>query len=250
MKAPSSRRLQSLRQTNTIGLSKCRMAKYHSYDHPSSPPYSPTAQLILSAALKHVPISGFSTHSLRAGAQDAGYLSTSTNLFPQGAFDLVAYYLVTRRLALQDLVNDTENGYAKEWTEKKTGVGARVRRLLLDRLRMNAESGVTLKWPEVWSRYDYVAVANSTRHLVSCLCHRIFLNHSLSSPSYPTKSGSSLATRAWTHHGTRSVAAWPESTLPPSCSKHKTVAKDTKTRNNLLTHDSRISKILAIASGQ
>src|ERR1700759_5353506 len=73
------------------------VSRYHSYDHPSTPPYSSTARTILSAALQHVPITGFSTESLRLGAKDVGYLSTSTNLFPQGAFDLVAFYLVTRR---------------------------------------------------------------------------------------------------------------------------------------------------------
>jgi ubiquinone biosynthesis protein COQ9 len=128
---------------------KAQCSRFHSYDHPSAPPYTATAQSILQAALQHVPISGFSTTSLRKGAQDVGYLSTSTNLFPQGAFDLVSYYLATRRLALQDLVHDAENGYTKTWVEAKTGVGSRVRTLLLERLNMNVEAGVVPKWPEV-----------------------------------------------------------------------------------------------------
>jgi ubiquinone biosynthesis protein COQ9 len=123
-------------------------AKYHSYDHPSAPPYSPTAHSILSASLSHVPVYGFTQESLRRGAKDAGYMAISTNLFPQGAFDLITFYLMTRRLALKDAVNG-EEGYAKVWRENEVGIESRVRSLLLERLRMNDEFGVIEKWPEV-----------------------------------------------------------------------------------------------------
>jgi ubiquinone biosynthesis protein COQ9 len=75
-------------------------------------------------------------------------MSISTNLFPRGVFDLIAYYLMTKRLALQNSVNG-ENGYAKTWAENKIGVGSRVRTLLLERLNMNAKAGIVKKWPEV-----------------------------------------------------------------------------------------------------
>jgi ubiquinone biosynthesis protein COQ9 len=126
------------------------VAKYHSYDHPSAPPYSPTAHSILSASLSHVPVYGFTQESLHRGAKDAGYMAISTNLFPQGAFDLIVFYLMTRRLALKDAVNGDE-GYGKVWRENEVGIGARVRSLLLERLRMNDEFGVVEKWPEVRS---------------------------------------------------------------------------------------------------
>jgi len=124
------------------------LRSYHSYDHPSAPPYSSTAQSILSASVSHIPEHGFSQRTLQLGAKDAGFMSVSTNLFPRGVFDLVAFYLMTKRLALQDSVNG-ENGFAKSWAEQKTGIGLRVRTLLLERLKMNEKSGVVKKWPEV-----------------------------------------------------------------------------------------------------
>lgn len=125
-----------------------RLAAYHSYNHPSPSPFSPAAESILTRALKHVPAHGFTQQSLHLGAQDAGYMSVSTNLFPRGAFDLIIFYLMTRRLALHDLVAG-QKGLAEVWTESKTGVGLKVRTLLLHRLRMNQEAGVVSKWSEV-----------------------------------------------------------------------------------------------------
>jgi ubiquinone biosynthesis protein COQ9 len=138
--------IQPTRQWQSFG-------QFHSYDHPSAPPYSPTAHAILSASLSHVPVHGFTQESLRRGASDAGYMAISTNLFPQGAFDLVVFYLMNRRLALKDVVNG-ENGYAKVWRENEVGVEARVRSLLLERLRMNDEFGVVEKWTEVRTSFD------------------------------------------------------------------------------------------------
>ncbi|KAJ9648913.1 Ubiquinone biosynthesis protein coq9, mitochondrial [Coniosporium apollinis] len=109
---------------------------YHSYETPQPSPYPPTESAILSSALSHVPNHGFTTTSLRLGARDAGYLDASTNLFPRGAFDLVQYHLVTRRLALKDAVQFPE----------KLGVGAKVRCLALERLRANRE--VIHRWQE------------------------------------------------------------------------------------------------------
>jgi ubiquinone biosynthesis protein COQ9 len=129
---------------SAFGIKSC----YHSYDHPSPPPYSGTANAILSAAISHIPSHGFGQTALQLGAKDAGYLPISTNLFPRGPFELVLFYLVSRRLALKDLVNG-EEGLAKVWAEKKFGPGRKVRDLLLERLRMNAKAGVVNKLPEV-----------------------------------------------------------------------------------------------------
>ena len=75
---------------------------YHSHQQASSTPFSPAESAILSSALKRVPTHGFTTESLTLGAQDVGYLSISTNLFPKGAFSLVSYHLVTQRHTLSD----------------------------------------------------------------------------------------------------------------------------------------------------
>jgi ubiquinone biosynthesis protein COQ9 len=128
--------------------SQIQRFRYHSYQHPSPLPYSDVSGSILAAAISHVPEHGFTQDALRLGAKDNGYLQISTNLFPQGVFDLIIYYLASKRLALHDVVNG-ENGYAKSWEEGKPGVGSRVRTLMFDRLRMNGEAGITKRWPEV-----------------------------------------------------------------------------------------------------
>ena len=73
------------------------------------------------------------------GAKDAGYLDISTNLFPKGPFELVKYHLITQRLALKDRV---------QFVDDKIGVGRKVRSLILERLRANADAGVIGKWQE------------------------------------------------------------------------------------------------------
>ncbi|CAO1602823.1 MAG: hypothetical protein LQ349_005961 [Xanthoria aureola] len=73
---------------------------YHSYEHDSSPSYNPEEDVILAAAIKHVPAHGFTSTALSSGIRDAGYPDVSANLFPEGVFSLVKYHLVTERLAL------------------------------------------------------------------------------------------------------------------------------------------------------
>jgi len=118
---------------------------YHSYDHPSPPPFPPTESAILSASLAHVPEHGFTTAALKLGARDAGYLDVSTNLLPRGVFDLVNYHLVTQRLALKERVQfPTADG---EQGNKRMGVGSKVRTLTLARLHANAP--ILHRWQEV-----------------------------------------------------------------------------------------------------
>lgn len=111
---------------------------YHSYEHEAPPPFSPAEDSILSAALAHVPNHGFTALALTHGAQDAGYLDVSTNLFPRGPFDLINYHLVTQRLALKDRVQFPDPG---------VGVGERIRSLTLQRLKANKD--VIRRWQEV-----------------------------------------------------------------------------------------------------
>lgn len=117
---------------------------YHSYDYAQPPPFPPVETKILSSAYAHVPNHGFTIEALKLGAQDAGYLDASTNLFPRGAFDLINYHLVTQRLALKDSVQ-----FPDEKDGKKIGVGSKVRALTLARLRANEP--VLRHWQEVCS---------------------------------------------------------------------------------------------------
>ncbi|EME41973.1 hypothetical protein DOTSEDRAFT_45555 [Dothistroma septosporum NZE10] len=113
-------------------------ASYHSYEQIEPPPYRETESAILSSALRHVPTHGFTQESLTLGAKDNGYLDISTNLFPNGAFDLVLYHLVSQRLGLKDRIHFPEG----------VGVGRKVRSLILERLRGNVDAGVMGKWQE------------------------------------------------------------------------------------------------------
>ncbi|KAK3061395.1 hypothetical protein LTS18_006351 [Coniosporium uncinatum] len=141
-----------------------RLRSYHSHEHPAQPPYPPAQTSILSAALTHVPTHGFTSTSLTLGARSAGYVDVSTQLFPRGAFELVAYHLVTRRLALKESVSSldpaqTDLGqqhhqhhqqqqqyHPQPQRPRQPGVGARVRDLTMARLRHNAP--VIHKLPE------------------------------------------------------------------------------------------------------
>ncbi|KAF1810814.1 ubiquinone biosynthesis protein COQ9 [Eremomyces bilateralis CBS 781.70] len=103
---------------------------YHDPTAPSPAPYPPTETAILTASLLRVPTSGFTPTTLTLGARDAGFLDVSTNLLPNGVFDLVLFHLATRRLALRSEVQFVEG-------EGELGVGERVRGLLWARLRGN-----------------------------------------------------------------------------------------------------------------
>ncbi|KAI9728273.1 MAG: Ubiquinone biosynthesis protein coq9, mitochondrial [Cirrosporium novae-zelandiae] len=111
---------------------------YYSHEHPSPEPFPPIESSILSASLVHVPAHGFSETALQLGARDAGYLPASLQLFPRGAFDLINYYLIIQRLALKDHV---------QFPDETTGVAARVRTLMLERLRANKD--IIHQWQDV-----------------------------------------------------------------------------------------------------
>lgn len=131
--------LQSLLRT-PANLRPLLYRSYYSYEHVLPPPYPPAETAILSSALQHVRSNGFTQQALILGAKDAGYLDVSANLFRKGAFELVLYHLVTQRLALKDRV---------QFVDEKLGVGRKVRSLVMERLRANAEAGVVGRWQEV-----------------------------------------------------------------------------------------------------
>lgn len=107
---------------------------YHSDHHPSKPPqeneYSNSQLTILSAALSHVPRHGFSRDALILGARDSGFLDVSVQLLPRGEFDLVLFWLASRRGLLRNV--------AEKLREKEgLSVEEKVRCLVMERLRMN-----------------------------------------------------------------------------------------------------------------
>lgn len=114
---------------------------YYSYETPLPPPYPPTETSILSSALTHVPVSGWTQLSLRNGAKDAGYLDVTTNLFPKAEFELVLYHLRTQRLGLKDRVLFPE--------EAAIGQTRKVKSLVMERIRGNVEVDVQGRWQEV-----------------------------------------------------------------------------------------------------
>ncbi|KAJ5179274.1 hypothetical protein N7492_002484 [Penicillium capsulatum] len=118
---------------------------YHSDLHPRLPDheYTNSQTAILAAALRHVPVHGFTPASLTLGARDAGFLDVSVQLLPRGEFDLILFWLASRRGLLRGKVEEgallqriaAERGReAHELTvEEKTKI------LILERLRMNGE---------------------------------------------------------------------------------------------------------------
>lgn len=73
----------------------------------------------------------------------------SVNLLPRGVFELVMFWLVSRRLGLKEALDGSDGGLKRQWEEQKVGVGGRVRSLVLERLRMNERAGVMARWQEV-----------------------------------------------------------------------------------------------------
>jgi ubiquinone biosynthesis protein COQ9 len=152
----SSRAVRPIARTAlraTTSTSTCITPRpYHSDSYPNPPTYAPAESQILSAALSRVPAHGFTERSLQLGAQDAGYLSISTNLLPRGVFELVLYHLVQQREGLKIRIDEEKvdgGSLRRRWEEGKVGVGGRVRGLVLERLRGNVESGVVGRWQEV-----------------------------------------------------------------------------------------------------
>ncbi|KAJ5679685.1 hypothetical protein N7462_007929 [Penicillium macrosclerotiorum] len=117
---------------------------YHSTLHPRPPThaYTNSQTAILTAALPYLPTLGFSRAALAAGARDAGFLDVSVHLLPRGEFDLVLFWLASRRGLLRGQV---EEGALLQRVAAERGLDAaslsvddKVRILVMQRLRMNA----------------------------------------------------------------------------------------------------------------
>lgn len=117
-----------LRPEGTRLLQQFPRRAWHSYEHAAADLYNPIENNILTAAMTRVPELGFSLEALKAGAIDTGHLEITHNLFPAGAFDLIRYHLVRERNNLQKIKGELE---------QIEGIGHKVRRLCLERLRAN-----------------------------------------------------------------------------------------------------------------
>lgn len=126
---------------------------YHSTLHARLPDheYTNSQTVILTAALSHVPAHGFTAKALTLGARDAGFLDVSVQLLPRGEFDLILFWLASRRGILRGKVE--EGGLFRRIAAEKNkdvfelSVEERVRGLLLERLRMNQE--IKSVWQDV-----------------------------------------------------------------------------------------------------
>ncbi|RAK76151.1 uncharacterized protein BO72DRAFT_406703 [Aspergillus fijiensis CBS 313.89] len=109
---------------------------YHSDHHPTQPhDYTNSQTTILSAALHHVPTHGFSRNALTLGARDAGFLDVSVQLLPRGEFDLILFWLASRRGLLRSKV-ESDGLFS---AGPVLSVDDKIQILLMERLRMNAE---------------------------------------------------------------------------------------------------------------
>ena len=153
---------------------------YHSYEHSQSSPFTPAEDSILSAALTHVPAHGFSKEALAQGARDVGYLDVSTNIFPNGAFSIVNYHLVTQRLALADHTPPT----ARDENISPVDVASNIRTLALRRLQTNKL--IIRQWQEA------LALMSTPRYLPTAIRELALLSDEIL-----FLAGSTTVTSAW-----------------------------------------------------
>ncbi|KKK19827.1 hypothetical protein P175DRAFT_0511627 [Aspergillus ochraceoroseus IBT 24754] len=127
-----------LRRSHHQPPSNSRRRFYHSQHHPDLPvhEYTNSQTTILTAALKHVPHHGFTRDALTLGARDTGFLDVSVQLLPRGEFDLVLFWLASRRGLLRAAV---ENGLFTTKTVESASVEEKTKTLIMERLEMNAD---------------------------------------------------------------------------------------------------------------
>jgi ubiquinone biosynthesis protein COQ9 len=157
--------LQSLRTPSTLPIRhnllhhrttprhQPQIRPYHSPLHPRLPDheYNNSQTAILSASLPYIPEHGFSAEALTLGARDAGFLDVSVQLFPRAEFDLILFWLASRRGLLRAKV---EEGALFRRVADKSGrdvssfsTEEKCRILVLERLAMNAD--VKIQWQGV-----------------------------------------------------------------------------------------------------
>ncbi|KAJ5391331.1 hypothetical protein N7509_006821 [Penicillium cosmopolitanum] len=169
--------IQSLRlhQTNALTTSTSRLnpriqpirqppshlRPYHSTLHPRLPDheYTNSQTAILTAALTHIPEHGFSLEALTLGARDAGFLDVSVQLLPRAEFDLILFWLASRRGILRAKVEEGAlfTRVAAESGRDVAGLSVeeKSRILVLERLRMNV--GIKDQWQDALAQMSLLS---------------------------------------------------------------------------------------------
>lgn len=132
--------------TKTTSTPSIPRRKYHSTHQPTPEhEYTNSQTTILTTALRHVPQLGFTRDALTLGARDAGFLDVSVQLLPRGEFDLILFWLASRRGLLRAAV---DNGlFQKKNGPRELSVEQKTKMLVMERLRMNAD--VRHQWQDV-----------------------------------------------------------------------------------------------------
>jgi ubiquinone biosynthesis protein COQ9 len=121
---------------------------YHSHFQsvfPTTHEYTHSQTAILSTALEHVPEHGFTLEALTLGARDAGFLDVSVQLFSRREFDLVLFWLASRRGLLKGKVEEEEEEGL--FDKSRLSVDEKVKVLVMQRLRMNEK--IVHRWQDV-----------------------------------------------------------------------------------------------------
>ncbi|KAJ5380001.1 uncharacterized protein N7496_002429 [Penicillium cataractarum] len=136
--SPRNQPFKTTPTTPTRTLSPIQIRTYHSPLHPRLPPheYTNSQTAILTASLPHIPTHGFTAAALTRGARDAGFLDVSVQLLPRGEFDLILFWLASRRGLLRGRVED---GSVFGAAGEGLSVEEKVKILVLERLKMNID---------------------------------------------------------------------------------------------------------------
>ncbi|OXV11903.1 hypothetical protein Egran_00333 [Elaphomyces granulatus] len=154
---------------------------YHSHFQsvfPTTHEYTHSQTAILSAALEHVPEHGFTLEALTLGARDAGFLDVSVQLFSRREFDLVLFWLASRRGLLKGKVEEEEEGLFDNVIDEDTrargnntsrlSVDEKVKVLVMERLRMNEK--IVHRWQDALALMSFptnVPLSLSELHTLS-----------------------------------------------------------------------------------
>jgi ubiquinone biosynthesis protein COQ9 len=146
---------------------------YHSTLHPALPvhEYTNSQIAILEASLAHTPVHGFTHTSILLGARDAGFLDVSIQLLPNGEYDLILFWLASRRGLLRAAVESGEIQFPAG-----QDVQSKIKTLIMKRMKMNEV--VRGQWQEVgytpifnlsFARSIAIAILTKIRPSPKCL---------------------------------------------------------------------------------
>eukprot|EP00088_Acartia_fossae_P035897 TRINITY_DN37018_c0_g1_i1.p1 TRINITY_DN37018_c0_g1~~TRINITY_DN37018_c0_g1_i1.p1 ORF type:complete len:298 (+),score=51.33 TRINITY_DN37018_c0_g1_i1:32-925(+) len=101
---------------------------------------------ILSASLPHVSEHGWTRLALAAGAEDSGYVSVVSGLFPNEGVDLIYHHIQSSNQKLDDWMVAEVNKYKAE--EKKLPISKFIKEAVKERLLMNEQFIKNGRWAE------------------------------------------------------------------------------------------------------